>query len=103
MFRRLLVLVFVLTVVFAGAVAGIPQAADPQLQASIVKDLGAVFEQELPEIARELFAHQPDGPLANQGFYAVLAQSVMNAPSYSLRGGTREILRGIISRGLGLR
>jgi len=27
----------------------------------------------------------------------------MNAPSYSLRGGTREILRGIIARGLGLR
>jgi acyl-CoA dehydrogenase len=25
------------------------------------------------------------------------------APSFSLRGGTREILRGIIARGLGLR
>jgi hypothetical protein len=28
---------------------------------------------------------------------------VMTAPSFSLRGGTREILRGIIARGLGLR
>jgi hypothetical protein len=27
----------------------------------------------------------------------------MHAPSFSLRGGTREILRGIIARGLGLR
>jgi acyl-CoA dehydrogenase len=25
------------------------------------------------------------------------------APTYSLRGGTREILRGMIARGLGLR
>jgi hypothetical protein len=25
------------------------------------------------------------------------------APTFSLRGGTREILRGIIARGLGLR
>jgi hypothetical protein len=25
------------------------------------------------------------------------------APSFSLRGGTREILRGIVARGLGLR
>jgi acyl-CoA dehydrogenase len=25
------------------------------------------------------------------------------APSFSLRGGTREILRGILARGLGLR
>ena len=27
----------------------------------------------------------------------------MAAPSFSLRGGTREILRGIIVRGMGLR
>jgi alkylation response protein AidB-like acyl-CoA dehydrogenase len=83
--------------------AMLEDGVDPQLQASIVKDLGAVFEQELPEIARELFARQPDGPARDPAFYAVLAQAVMNAPSYSLRGGTREILRGIISRGLGLR
>jgi acyl-CoA dehydrogenase len=28
---------------------------------------------------------------------------VEHAPSFSLRGGTREVLRGIIARGLGLR
>jgi hypothetical protein len=28
---------------------------------------------------------------------------VLHAPAYTLRGGTREILRGIIARGLGLR
>jgi hypothetical protein len=33
----------------------------------------------------------------------VLANIVHNAPSWSLRGGTREILRGIIARGLGTR
>jgi hypothetical protein len=27
----------------------------------------------------------------------------LHAPSWTLRGGTREILRGIIARGLGLR
>jgi len=31
------------------------------------------------------------------------AFSCSGAPSFSLRGGTREILRGIIARGLGLR
>ncbi|MFL7962146.1 acyl-CoA dehydrogenase family protein [Pseudomonas kielensis] len=76
---------------------------DPQLQASIVKDLGAVLEQEIPEIARLLFIHDRAGPRADNRLLEVLSQSVMNAPSYSLRGGTREILRGIISRGLGLR
>ena len=36
-------------------------------------------------------------------FAAIQAESVLNAPSITLRGGTREILRGIIARGLGLR
>ncbi|MBS0284867.1 MAG: acyl-CoA dehydrogenase, partial [Proteobacteria bacterium] len=36
-------------------------------------------------------------------FVAVLAHTMLNAPSFSLRGGTREILRGIIARGLGVR
>ena len=32
-----------------------------------------------------------------------LAYVTQIAPTYSLRGGTREILRGMIARGLGLR
>ena len=32
-----------------------------------------------------------------------LGELMQNAPSFSLRGGTREILRGIIARGLDLR
>jgi len=36
-------------------------------------------------------------------FLNVLAYTTLSAPSFSLRGGTREILRGIIARGLGLR
>ncbi len=33
----------------------------------------------------------------------MLASAIMNAPRLSIQGGTREILRGIIARGLGLR
>jgi len=36
-------------------------------------------------------------------FAETLAHVVLHAPSFTLRGGTREILRGIIARGLGLR
>ena len=32
-----------------------------------------------------------------------LAYVLQVCPSFSLRGGTREILRGVIARGLGLR
>ncbi|GGC91778.1 acyl-CoA dehydrogenase family protein [Chelatococcus reniformis] len=85
------------------SVAGMLQAgADPAVQAAVVKDLGALIEQEIPEIARGLIAAEPD-TRSTSDFVAVLAHTVLNAPSFSLRGGTREILRGMIARGLGLR
>ncbi|MDT7949947.1 MAG: acyl-CoA dehydrogenase family protein [Acetobacteraceae bacterium] len=86
------------------SIAGMLQAGeDPALQASLVKDLGNVLEQETVEVIRLLADVEPSmgdgaGPLS-----AVLARLIMTAPSFSLRGGTREILRGIIARGLGLR
>jgi alkylation response protein AidB-like acyl-CoA dehydrogenase len=82
--------------------AMLAEGIDPSLQAAIVKDLGAMVEQEIPEIARLLVS--PETAPADAGDYvAVLAYLTMHAPSFSLRGGTREILRGIIARGLGLR
>jgi alkylation response protein AidB-like acyl-CoA dehydrogenase len=85
------------------SVAGMLQAGEnPALQASMVKDLGALVEQEIPEIARGLIEAEPDRA-STQAFAATLAHTIMHAPSFSLRGGAREILRGIIARGLGLR
>ncbi len=82
--------------------AQLAAGGQPALAASCVKDLGTGFEQELPEVAQLLHATQPAG--AGGGTHArVLAQLTQMAPSFSLRGGTREILRGIIARGLGLR
>jgi hypothetical protein len=85
------------------SVAGMLQNGEnPALQAALVKDLGALVEQEIPEIARQLVDAEPDAK-STQDFAAVLAHTMMHAPSFSLRGGAREILRGIIARGLGLR
>ena len=85
------------------SVAGMLQGEEnPALQAALVKDLGAVLEQEISEIGRELIAAEPNLQ-STHDFCAVLAYTIMHAPSFSLRGGTREILRGIIARGLGLR
>jgi alkylation response protein AidB-like acyl-CoA dehydrogenase len=82
------------------SVAGMLQeGANPNLAAAIVKDLGTQFEQELPEIARKLV---PPAARATV-FAAALAYGVLWSPAFSIRGGTREILRGIIARGLGLR
>lgn len=84
------------------SVAGMLQRGeDPTVAAVIVKDLGAVLEQEIIEVARLTVATEPN----RQGddFTAALATTMLAAPSFSLRGGAREILRGIIARGLNLR
>lgn len=85
------------------SVAGmLDRGENPSLQAAVVKDLGALFEQSIPEIARRLVAEEPELG-STRDFCAVLAHAIVNVPAFSLRGGTREILRGIIARGLGLR
>jgi alkylation response protein AidB-like acyl-CoA dehydrogenase len=86
------------------SVAGmLDEGENPALEASVVKDLGGVFEQALPGVAQTLTAAQPRVTADASDFQNVLAHLLQNAPSFSLRGGTREILRGIIARGLGLR
>jgi hypothetical protein len=73
---------------------------DPMVEASMVKDLGNSFEQELPLAIQAVV----DADLAeDSGLARLLATLLQVSPSFSLRGGTREILRGIIARGLGLR
>ncbi len=86
------------------SVAGMLQAGeDPALQAALVKDLGNVLEQETVKVVRLLVDVEPSEEDGSPPLIAVLAHLVMTAPSFSLRGGTREIMRGIIARGLGLR
>jgi len=74
----------------------------PVVEASIVKDRGTTFEQALPMVIGDDLASHPDEPVSAD-LYGALMYVTHIAPSFSLRGGTREILRGIIARGLGLR
>ena len=75
---------------------------NPNMEAAVVKDVGTKFDQEVPEVARLLFPSEPElGAL--DAYVSVLSRSMMHAPRFSIQGGTREILRGIIARGLGLR
>ena len=74
----------------------------PVLEASLVKDLGTELEQWIPVAVGDLLAAEPEEPVP-PSLLAALAYTLQMAPSFSLRGGTREILRGIIARGLGLR
>jgi acyl-CoA dehydrogenase len=85
------------------SVAGMLEAgASPALEGALVKELGGVFEQDIPRIAHDLTGA---APLAEGGgdYDQVLAYLTQASVAFSLRGGTREILRVIIARGLELR
>ena len=74
----------------------------PIVEAALVKDLGTGVEQFIPSaLADDLFSRETqNAPLE---LLQTLNYVTQVAPSYSLRGGTRDILRGMIARGLGLR
>jgi alkylation response protein AidB-like acyl-CoA dehydrogenase len=74
----------------------------PVIEAALVKDLGTEFEQQLPLLVAESLAASPATPVPAL-LAKTLAYITQMSPSFSLRGGTREILRGVIARGLGLR
>jgi alkylation response protein AidB-like acyl-CoA dehydrogenase len=74
----------------------------PVVEAALVKDLGTGVEQLIPAaIADDLFSREAqNAPLE---LLLTLNYVTQASPSFSLRGGTRDILRGMIARGLGLR
>jgi alkylation response protein AidB-like acyl-CoA dehydrogenase len=74
----------------------------PDIPAALVKDVGTTFEADvIDEVRRVVDVHaslDAADPLGR-----ALAEAQLHAPGYTLRGGTNEILRGIVARGLGLR
>lgn len=70
----------------------------PVTEAALVKDLGTQLEREIGETARDLVP-----PGSNAVFDQLVADAVLSAPGFTLRGGTNEILRGIVARELGVR
>lgn len=74
----------------------------PVTEASLIKDLGTAFEQSVPVLIADDLGRYP-GEAVDPELIQTLAYVSAMAPSFSLRGGTREILRGIVARGLGIR
>ncbi len=84
--------------------AKVGAGASPMTEASLVKDLGTELEQFTPSaIADQIALAQARGEDVPAPLLRTLAYVTQFAPTFSLRGGTREVLRGLIARGLGLR
>jgi acyl-CoA dehydrogenase len=80
------------------SVAGrLEQGADPATAAAIVKDLGTRFEGDLIDCVRLMVGVEPDLN-ALQRLPRMVAESVLHSPGFTLRGGTNEILRGVVAK-----
>ena len=85
-----------LSVSVARALANGEDAAN---QAALVKDLGTRFEQESVGVVADLL----DQTEQSQELKQMLATAFWHKPMFTLRGGTNEVLRGVVARGMGLR
>lgn len=87
------------------SVAGMLHAGkSPVVEAAVVKDVGTNWEQALPQKVRLLApTHGAVAGDNSTDFDQIMRYTTMIAPKLTIQGGTREVLRGIIARGLGLR
>jgi len=77
---------------------------EPMVEAAIVKDVGTVWEQAMPHRVRDLATFlQDEEKFPIQVLQQRLRRQIHVAPKLTIQGGTTEVLRGIIARGLGLR
>jgi alkylation response protein AidB-like acyl-CoA dehydrogenase len=82
--------------------AALAAGRTPAVEAAMVKDLGTQLEREIVEFVRLRNAVEPDvttgDPLSR-----MTADAILHTPAFTLRGGTTEILRGIVAKGIGVR
>jgi acyl-CoA dehydrogenase len=78
----------------------IERGLSPNVEAAVVKDLGTKFEQESVRVVRDIVSAER---LADQALLALLADAQVAAPSFTIRGGANEVLRGVIAKAIGLR
>jgi 3-oxocholest-4-en-26-oyl-CoA dehydrogenase alpha subunit len=78
----------------------IDEGKQPTLESAIGKDLGTQFEQDLMGRIQTLLDLEPSQEALSL-YERLLAQALLISPSWAIRGGTNEILRTVISKGLG--
>ncbi|WP_258080688.1 acyl-CoA dehydrogenase family protein [Nocardia nova] len=71
----------------------------PVLQAALLKEMGTRFEQDLVTMLLDLVDTEPvtDSP---SRFERLLAAALLTRPVFTIRGGTSEILRSVVAKGM---
>jgi len=71
----------------------------PSIEAALVKEMGTRFEQDVLLRLLEFVEEEPD-PGSMLLYQRLLAKAVLTGPSFTIRGGTVEVLRSVASKGL---
>jgi acyl-CoA dehydrogenase len=79
-----------------GVAATIDRGGVPGTEAALVKEMGTRYEREVTDAARRLF----EVDSMSTELRARFAEALLHGPGFTLRGGTNEILRGVVARDL---
>lgn len=82
-----------------GVAQVLEEGGEVAIPAALVKSIGTKFEQKIPEIARLLVRAYPSLQ-AERAFDRYMAQAILHAPGFTIRGGTSEVLYGIVAKGV---
>ena len=86
------------------SIAGALQRGEaPDVAAAVAKDLGTRFEQDVVDTAIRILGKVMAEATSERELERLLSRAALHSPGFTLRGGTNEILRGVVARGMGLR
>lgn len=82
-----------------GVAKVLEEGGEVAIPAALVKSIGTKFEQKIPEIIRLLLDVYPNMQSDNK-VERYLAESILHAPGFTIRGGTSEVMYGILAKGV---
>lgn len=82
-----------------GVAKVLEEGGEVAIPAALVKSIGTKFEQKIPEIIRLLLDVYPNLQSDNR-VERYLAESILHAPGFTIRGGTSEVMYGILAKGV---
>jgi alkylation response protein AidB-like acyl-CoA dehydrogenase len=77
----------------------VDQGGAPAIEASLLKEMGTRFEQDVLNAVLALIDEEPHVP-GRSRFERLLVSATVTAPALTIRGGTLEILRSVAAKGL---